>query len=330
MIINRVPFRVSLFGGSTDYKSFYSKYGSLCLGLTIDKYVYTSMRFRPKVVNHESVIAYSKLERLSDHSLVENPLICEALKKFNLEKAIDLHLFADIPSRTGLGGSSTCCVALCHSIRNLLGLSTDKKLLAMDAIDIERNILKEPGGIQDQIWAAYGGLNSIEIKKDGNFHVKPLPVTQEFIRDFESSLFLVYTNTQRDTSDIAASHEVRNVTTRLSIKKIAKEAYRAFCSESIKVIGDLMMETWEQKKKISKHICTPEIKRLEKFLLSKKVYGIKLLGSGGGGFIAVLCNRRDKEKLMLSIGKKYDVLDLRVQFNGAENILEEKNENIIY
>ena len=324
MIIDRVPFRVSLFGGSTDYESFYSKHGSLCLGMTIDKYVYTSIRFRPKVVSYESVIAYSKLERLSDHSLVDNPLIREALKKFNLDKAIDLHLFADIPSRTGLGGSSTCCVGLCYAIRRLLDLPVDKKTLAMDAIDIERNILNEPGGIQDQIWAAYGGLNSIEIKKDGDFHVKPLPVTQEFISDFESSLFLVYTNTQRDTSDIAASHESKNTRTRMSIKRIAREAYRAFCSENIKVIGDLMMETWEQKKKISKSICTPKIAELEKFLLSKKVYGIKLLGSGGGGFIAVLCSKRNKNRLISSIEKKYHVLDLRVQLNGAESILEEK------
>ena len=194
----------------------------------------------------------------------------------------------------------------------------------MDAIDIERNILNEPGGIQDQIWAAYGGLNSIEIKKDGDFHVKPLPVTQEFIDDFEASLFLVYTNTQRDTSDIASSHESKNTRTKMSIKRIAREAYKSFCSENIKIIGDLMMETWEQKKKISTHICTPEIESLEKFLLSKKVYGIKLLGSGGGGFIAVLCNKKDKKRLMSSIEKKYDVLDLRVQFNGAESILEEK------
>ena len=120
---------------------------------------------------------------------------------------MDLHLFADIPSRTGLGGSSACCVGLCYAIRKLLGLSIDKKAVALDAIDIERNILKEAGGIQDQIWSAYGGLNSIEIKKDGSFYVKPLPVSRDFVDDFESSIFLVYTNTQRDTSRIAASHD---------------------------------------------------------------------------------------------------------------------------
>ena len=329
MIISRVPFRVSLFGGSTDYESFYSKYGSFCIGATIDKYVYTSIRFRPKVVNHESVIAYSKLERVSDHSLVENPLIRESLRKFKVENAVDLHLFADIPSRTGLGGSSACCVGLCYSIRKLLGLPVDKYLLALDAIDIERNVLSEPGGIQDQIWAAYGGLNSIEIKKDSIFHVKPLPVTQEFIEDFEASIFLVYTNTQRATSDVAASHE-SSITIKKNIKRLALQAYKAFCTEKLKDVGSIMMETWEQKKKISSTICNPEINKLEKFLLSKKIYGMKLLGSGGSGFMAVLCNRSNKNRLMKSIGKKYDVLDLKVQLSGAESILEERNENIIY
>jgi len=325
MIISRAPFRISLFGGSTDYSSFFSEHESLCIGATINKYVYTSLRFRPKVVAHESVIAYSQLERISKHSLIKNPLIREALVKFNVDRAVDLHLFADIPSRTGLGGSSACCVGLCYAIRKLLGLSIDKKAVALDAIDIERNILDEAGGIQDQIWSAYGGLNSIEIEKGGSFHVKPLPVSEDFIGDFESSIFLVYTNTQRDTSQIAASHDSQNSEeARLSIKAIAKEAYGAFCSESIPSIGKLMMDSWNHKKRISNSICTPEIIEIEDFLLKNKIYGLKLLGSGGSGFIAVLCDKKNKKLLVESVEKKYPVLDLKVEFNGAESILEEK------
>jgi len=325
MIISRAPFRISLFGGSTDYRSFFSEHGSLCIGATINQYVYTSLRFRPKVVAHESVIAYSQLERISDHFLIENPLIREALIKFNVERAVDLHLFADIPSRTGLGGSSACCVGLCYAVRKLLGLPVDKKAVALDAIDIERNILKEAGGIQDQIWSAYGGLSSIEIKKDGSFYVKPLPVSQDFIDDFESSIFLVYTNTQRDTSEIAASHDSQeSEEIKLSIKAIAKEAYGAFCSENILSIGKLMMDSWNQKKRISSFICTSEITEIEDFLLKNKIYGLKLLGSGGSGFIAVLCDKKDKKSLVKSIEKKYPVLDFKVEFNGAESILEEK------
>ena len=323
MIISRAPFRVSLFGGSTDYSSFFSEHESLCIGATIDKYVYTSLRFRPKVVDHESVIAYSQLERISDHSLIENPLIREALIKFNVRRAVDLHLFADIPSRTGLGGSSACCGGLCYSIRKLLGLPTDKKEIALDAIDIERNILKEAGGIQDQIWSSYGGFNSIEIKKDGSFNVKPLPVSKEFVEEFESSIFLVYTNIQRDTSKIAASHDSeKSENIKLAIKDISKEAYRAFCSQDLRLVGRLMMDSWNQKKRISRSICTPEINDLEDFLLQNKIYGLKLLGSGGSGFIAALCDSKSKKSLVESIEKRCPVLDLKVEFNGAESILE--------
>ena len=331
MIITRAPFRVSFFGGSTDYESFYRKHGSLCIGATIDKYTYASLRFRPKVVSDESIISYSRLDKTLDHSSINNPLIREALKKFNIENAIDLHLFGDMPSRTGLGGSSACCVSLCHALRKLLNLPADKKTIALDAIEIERKILKEPGGIQDQIWAAYGGLNSIEIKKDGSFFVKPLPVSQEFLNEFEAGTFLVYTNVQRQTSDIALSHDSPHCEdVKLSIGDIAERAYDAFCSEDLKLIGRLMWEGWEEKKRISDFICTPEIDSLEEFLLQNKIHGLKLLGSGGSGFMAVFCDRKDKKFLVKSIEKKYPVLDLKVEFNGVESVLEEKNENIIY
>ena len=331
MIITRAPFRVSLFGGSTDYESFYSKHESLCIGATIDKYTYASLRFRPKVVSHESIISYSSLDKTLDHPSIGNPLIREALKKFNIKSAIDLHLFGDMPSRTGLGGSSACCVGLCYAIRKLLSLPTDKKTIALDAIEIERKILKEPGGIQDQIWAAYGGLNSIQIKHDGSFCVKPLPVSEEFVDDFQASIFLVYTNTQRKSSHIASSHDSPECEKiKLLIQDISRQAYSAFCSQDLASIGKLMMENWKEKKKISPFICTTEIDRLEEFLLQNKIHGLKLLGSGGSGFMAVLCDKKDKKILTKSIEKKYPVLDLKVEFNGTESILEEKNENTIY
>lgn len=322
MIISRAPFRVSLFGGSTDYESFYKDYGSICIGTTIGSYTYCSMRFRPSVVNHESVITYSQLEKTNDHTAVKNPLIRETLVKFGITEAVDLHLFGDMPSRTGLGGSSACCVALCHSARSLLGLPVTKKILAEDAIEIERHILDEPGGIQDQIWSSYGGFNSIEIKKNGSFYIKPLPVTKEFISNFQSSCFLVYTNKQRKTSRIAKSHTShKSEAAKQNIKTIALEAYKMFCKQNIRSIGELMMEGWSEKKKISKIITTPEICDLEKFLLDQKIYGLKLLGSGGSGFIAVLCDAKKKKKIAKEVKKLYKVLDLEVEFNGATSIL---------
>ena len=321
MIITRAPFRVSFFGGSTDYVSFYSSYGSLCLGATIDKYTYVSLRHRPDVFGSQSNISYSKLENTSNHSSISNPLIRESLLKFGLKSAIDLHLFGDMPSRTGLGGSSACCVSLCRSIRSLKGLKISKKILANDAIDIERNILGEAGGIQDQIWAAYGGFNSIEIKKNGKFYVKPIPASVEFCEHLQSSCFLIYTDKQRKSSKIAESHEnKRSLDVKKSIAEISREAYKQFCCQNIREVGQLLEETWAQKKRISKYISTDETNRLEGKLSREDVFGKKLLGSGGSGFMLVICDKRKKSSIIKDIQKTNKILNFNIDFEGCKKI----------
>jgi len=321
MIITRAPFRVSFFGGSTDYESFYSSYGSLCIGVTIDKYTYVSLRHRPDVFGSQSNISYSKLENTSDHSSISNPLIRESLVKFGVEGAIDLHLFGDMPSRTGLGGSSACCVSLCGSIRSLQGLKISKKILANDAIDIERKILGEAGGIQDQIWASYGGFNSIEIKKDGKFYVKPMPVSVEFCSHLESSCFLIYTNKQRKSSKIAESHEnKRSLDIRKSIAEISRAAYKQFSCQNIREIGELLEETWTQKKRISKYISTDETIKLEEKLNRQGVFGKKLLGSGGSGFMLVVCDKKKKSSIVKDIKKTNKILNFNIDFEGCKKI----------
>ena len=174
MIITRSPFRISLFGGSTDYESFYREHGSLIIGSTIDKYTYTSFRLRPPIVSDNSVIAYSRLETPAQIKDIQHPLIRETLKYFYIKDSVDLHFFADIPSRTGLGGSSAFCVSLIKALKPDL----NNKAISQIAIEIERRILNESGGVQDQIWAAHGGFNIIEIKTDGTFYVKPLSISE--------------------------------------------------------------------------------------------------------------------------------------------------------
>jgi D-glycero-alpha-D-manno-heptose-7-phosphate kinase len=207
MIIIKTPFRISFFGGSTDYKSFYEEYGSFIIGATIDKYVWLSARFRPKILPKHHSIAYSKLETATSVDDIQNPLIREVLKHHKIKEHIDFHSAADIPARTGLGGSSSFCVGMVHLIKNLKGEKTNKETTAKTAIKIEREILKESGGIQDQIWAAYGGLNTIEINKKGGFKVKPLPISEKFKKELEESIVLIYTNNQRNQNEIAQSHE---------------------------------------------------------------------------------------------------------------------------
>ena len=285
MFISKAPVRISFFGGSTDYKDFYSQHGSLLIGTTIDKFAFTGLRYRPMFLDRQTYVAYSNYDIVDDVEHINNPLIRETLKYFNIFQYIDLITFNDIPSRTGLGGSSSFCVSLIHSIYRLLNKKVDTNTIVDQAIDIERNVLKDSGGIQDQIWAGYGGFNSIVIEKSGKYLVKPLPISTEFISEFKQSLTLIYTNIQRDTNDIAKSHENTDKTNLLSI---ANEGLNCFTNEDIQGIGKLIRASWEEKKSISNLISTNEIDKTINNVISCGAYGAKLLGSGGCGFVCVV------------------------------------------
>jgi len=326
MIIVKAPFRLSLFGGSTDYESFYKEHGSLLIGTTIDKYIYTSFRFRPSIVSDMSVISYSKQEVVSDIKDIKHPLIREILKRYSGpdQTSVDIHMFSDIPSRTGLGGSSTFCVSILYALWKEYRLNINKKKIATEAICIEREILKEPGGIQDQIWASYGGLNSIEITTNGEFFVRPLPVSYEFKKLFEDSLILVYTNDQRtDSGEIAKSHDNKDKT---KILELSKTAYNSFLKEDLKEIGTLLLESWKEKQKISSLISNNKINEIAEKLLTIGAYGVKLLGSGGCGFVLGICDPKVKEKAKEIFNK--NVLDVKLEFNGVTHVYFEPTLNL--
>lgn len=315
MQIVRSPFRISFFGGSTDYESFFKHSESFIIGTTINKYVYCSLRPRSQIHGNDSIISYSKVETVNDFDKISNNLIRETIKYYNVNKPIELHFFSDIPSRTGLGGSSSFCTSLCYSLRLFLNKKITKEILANDAIEIERHILKESGGIQDQIHSSFGGFNSIEIKKDGTFLVKPVPITQNFLNEFEKSLLLIYTNKQRNNNIIAKSHENKD---KKNILDISKLAYSYFIKEDIKNIGNLLHQNWLEKKNISKHITNNYIDDIINDLISKGAYGAKLLGSGGCGFILCICNSRTK-KFLIEKYKK-NIFDFKFESGGTKEI----------
>lgn len=315
MIIVKSPLRISLFGGSTDYESFYKEHGSFLIGTTINKYVYLSMRYRAKILSNESIITYSKSDIVKTWDGIKNPLIRETLKYKKLNQPIDFNAFSDIPSRTGLGGSSSFCVGLLYLINCLQKTKQNKKSLAKDAIHIERHVLKEAGGIQDQIWPVYGGLDTIEITQNGSFFVKPLAVTEEFKDELQQSMILVYTNDQREQDAIAKSHENKD---KMAILQIAKEAHQYFLKENIKSVGHLLYKAWTEKRKISNLISTQKIDDIAQTIMSLGAYGIKLLGSGGCGFILVICDPHTKLKIANKFG--HNTMDFKFDSQGVTEI----------
>ena len=315
MVIIKTPLRISLFGGSTDYESFYKIHGSFLIGTTIDKYSYLSMRFRPKILSKESIVMYSKMECVKHLDNISNPLIREVLRYKKVKEYIEFCSFADIPSRTGLGGSSSYSIGLLYLIDQLYGRETDKKTLIKDAITIERTILHEAGGIQDHIWPLYGGLNSIEIDTNGKFRVKPLPITREFYEELEQSVVLIYTNEQRNQENIARSHDGKD---KLRILDISRQSYNYFLKENLKGIGELLYETWKEKRQLSSLISNAKIDQIINIVMQRGAYGAKLLGSGGCGFILIICN--PKVKKVLTTVFKNDILPIKFDSQGVSRI----------
>ena len=293
MIISRAPYRISLFGGSTDYPSYYSKYEALLLGFTINHYCTTIIRHVPPILNNKYILKYSKTEKTDESKLIEHDG-CRGLVQFYNVPSIEIDILDDLPARTGIGSSSSFIVAGATGICTLFGYKSTKKQLALDAINIERKLLKEPGGIQDQIWASYGGMNSIRIRQNGDFIVKPLPISDEFKEELNKHLLLFYTGEQRQSFDLAQSHDTMNGY-KTDVHNIAYEALGAFTSEDIQQIGNLLNESWLAKKKIAKNITSDNIDKIYSYAITHGAIGGKLLGSGTSGFMVFIVIDKTKE-----------------------------------
>ena len=317
MIIVKAPFRVSLFGGSTDYKEFYEQYGSLLIGTPIDKYCYISMRYRPEILSKQYLCTYSKYELVNSIDEFKNPLIRETLKYFNINKPIEMSSTSDVPSRTGLGGSSSYCIALSYLIKKIKEENINNKEIINSAIKIEREILKESGGIQDQIWPFAKGFSSIEIKKDGTYNIKPLPITEEFEQVLQDSMVLIYTEEQRNNDVIAKSHE-DDINNKYQILETAKRAYKLFEYEDLKGIGELVYEGWLSKERISPYISNGKIKTIIDDVMNMGAYGAKLLGSGGCGFVLAICDPIVKKNIIEKY--KENILDFKIDKTGVTTI----------
>lgn len=320
MIISKTPFRISLFGGSTDYKSFYSQYGSLLIGFTINKYCYINIRQTPNIFAHQTKISYSQVETVSNNQDIQHNGVrgvFQYLGKMNNDR-YELQHLSDLPAQTGTGSSSSFVVGLLNCLMN----SPTKRELATGAIEVERVLLSEPGGIQDQIWAAYGGMNSIEINNEGYFKVKPLAVNDEFISEFFNRSILIYTGKERQSFKIAKSHDsISAESNKIKIMQLAYEAYKLFESENITKIASLLHDSWEQKKKISSLISNKKVNDLYESLQNDGMIGGKLLGTGGSGFIFGILQEGVKKDTIKNQYKHYYV-DVGLSRQGSEIINE--------
>lgn len=322
MIITRTPYRISLFGGGTDYESFFRHSGSLLVGFTIDQYVYMYMRKCLDIFDYKSRVSYSKIEDVKENLEIEHPGVRGTLEYFSVKDGLSIGMCGDLPARTGIGSSSSIVVGLSLALEEYLDLKHSKKLLAHSAIEIERVLLKEPGGVQDQIWAAYGGVNSIEIKQNGDFEVKPLPVSKEFLETFRSRVVLCHTGFSRDSFDIAASHDNQSAfDVKKKVLNTAYEGYEAFRKQDIYAIGRCLDKSWKQKREVSTKISSEAIDIAYDKALAHGAIGGKLLGAGGSGFLFFIL-RDGVDKTEFCARMQLTGIEFDYSFEGSEILLK--------
>lgn len=287
MVITQTPFRMSFFGGGTDFPDYYEKYGGAVLSTTFDKYCYVSVRHLPRFFDYRNQITYSKIENTKDTASIEHPAVKNAMKMLDMHE-LRLSYDADLPAKSGLGTSSSFAVGMLNAFYALKGKYADKRQLADDAIYLERVMCKEHGGIQDQIAASFGGFNRINFSADG-YQIAPVIISKERKEKLNDNLMLFFTGFSRFSSDIQLTTEkaLEDKTSQLKeMVQLVDEAEKNLTSKNdLKEFGLLLDHTWKLKRGISSSISTDSIDGLYSKALNAGAIGGKLLGAGGGGFL---------------------------------------------
>lgn len=298
MIISRTPYRISFFGGGTDYHTWYQEHGAAVLSTTINHYCYLHCRLLPAFFNHKTRVIWSRIEEVLEHGDIQHPSVKAILEYLNIEQGLEIHHQGDLPARSGLGSSSAFTVGLLHALYALHGNMSSKRELACEAIHIERDILKEHVGVQDQIATAYGGLNKVVVMPDGHFEVAPLVLASNRLSNLQDHLLLFFTGVSRTASDIAGEKikSIPNMKAELhAMQRMVDEAIHILAENNdITDFGRLLHESWMLKRQIAKSISPTFIDDIYDKGRSAGAIGGKVLGAGGGGFMLFFVKPEDK------------------------------------
>lgn len=291
MIISKTPFRISFFGGGTDYPAWFRENKGAVLATTINKYCYITCRYLPPFFEHKHRIIYSKMEHAREIDDIQHVSVRETLKFMKIREGVEIHHDGDLPARTGLGSSSSFTVGLLHAIYALKGIMPSKEQLAREAIHIEQELCKENVGCQDQILASLGGFNKIDFSGNNCFSSASITISPDRLRLFEQHLMLFFTGFSRTASEIAAEqikntpHKKKELT---AMYHMVDEAISLLNTFHFLEFGKMLNETWKLKRSLSSKISTSYIDDIYETAMKNGAAGGKLLGAGGGGFILFL------------------------------------------
>ncbi len=316
MIISKTPYRISFFGGGSDYPSWYSKYGGTVLSTTINKYLYISCRNLPPFFDHKYRIVWSKIENVKKINDIKHRAIKELLNYYKCKSGVEIHYDGDLPAKSGIGSSSSFVVGSINALSKFNNYNINKKKLAEDSIYFEQKVLNEVVGSQDQIAASYGGFNRIFFKRNNSFKVKKIKKTKN-IKKLENNLLLVYTSINRSAHKIASNYVNKLTKSKKEyIKNItehAEEGEKLLYSGNIDDFGKLLHSAWMMKKKLDKSISNKKIDQLYNLALKNGALGGKILGAGGGGFLLLYMKKKNRIKFL---NKNKNIIHIPFKFSN--------------
>ena len=308
IVISRTPFRISFFGGGTDYPLWYKQNGGAVLSTSIDKYCYISCRYLPKFFPDTYRIVWSHIEVVSSVGEILHPAVREGLRMLNFEgrRGVEIHHQGDLPARAGMGSSSSFANGLINALSAMDGVSLSKKELFENAIKLEQDVLRENVGSQDQVATAVGGINVITFHQSGEIVVEPLNIKAARIAEFESHLMLFYLGSSRIASEVAAK-VIENIPSRSAeIERLHSLVFEGRDiiegTGPISDLGALLDETWEWKRRLSSVVSNPVVDATYQKATSAGALGGKLLGAGVSGFMLFFVppDRQNDVKMALS------------------------------
>ncbi len=330
MIISRTPFRISFFGGGTDYPAWFRQHGGAVLATTIDKYCYLSCRYLPPFFEHRIRVVYSKIENCQTAAEISHPSVREILQYLKIERGLEIHHDGDLPARSGMGSSSAFTVGLLNALYALTGHMPSKSQLAKESIYIEQECMKETVGSQDQVLAAYGGFNHVNFLPNGEVSVRPVTIAPTRVDELNSHLMLFYTGIKRTASDIAVSYvndiEAKKRQLRI-MKDLVEEGLTVLCNnQDLNGFGELMHEACQDNRSLSTKVSNPQVDELYEQALAAGALGGKLTGAGGGGFL-LLFVPPEKQVAVREKLNKLIFVPFKFEFAGSQIIFFEPQQD---
>ena len=325
MIISRTPFRVSFFGGGTDYPYFYEEHGGATLLTTINQYCYISIHQLSPFFKHRFRASYAKTESVLKPEDFQHPLVRECLLHLDIQDGLEISHVSDLPGRTGMGTSSSFTVGLLNALHIFRGDRVTAEDLAREAIHVERERVGDDGGHQDQYAAAYGGFLRLDFSSGSKVTVKKISLPVDRLRALEERLMLFYTGVEQSSKDILREQKLRapqNVPHLQEMRAFVEEAERVLVNgRNLDDFGVLLHHTWELKKSLSTGISTPAMDQAYEAARRVGALGGKLLGAGGRGFLLMFAppDRQNKVRDALN---SYQPVPLSIADDGSRIIFQ--------